>query len=1292
MVFYSSKPKPTNSGKIHYRYQQTYKNIPIAHAQLLVHTSKEGFVEAANGRLIRNLNESPIPAFFDSIAISTALDHIGGEEYAWQSDAYQKLLKKVKKDPNATFYPKGKLEWASSDFTDRNPRNYRLSYQLQVYAIRSLQHVKLYVDAQNRAIINELPQLYDSDSLATGEINYDACMDTVEFHTEHHEDAEIDFFTLNNSLGSGISTSNGIDNYPPFIDGNNHWSSNKTAIDIHWAMEQTYFYFLNQHNLDSLGSDNEILGVAHAANNCNASWNGQWAKFGDGGIKCNPVTSPDIVAHELTHRVIQHSANLIYEKESGALNESFSDIFGVLVHFEADSECANWVIGDEVKTFNNAPLGFRDMSNPKAFSHPDTYLGNCWNPTNSSCTPNTSCTNYSNCGKDKYGVHINSGVQNYWFYLLSEGGNGTNDNGDAYNITGIGKEEAANIAYRNLNVYLSPTSNYADARNGSIEATKDLYGDTSTLVQIVTDAWCAVGVGNSNCTVLEANLTLESPNGGEEWSTGTTESITWTSEGSIENIHIDYSINEGGTWQTLVNSTPNDGSFQWEIPSNLSTNLALIRIIATNDITLQDESDAAFSIEACNVQANFTTNTNTICVGESINFTNNSLNANTYERQILAEDTTTTTDFSYTFNTEGTFIVNLISTSENGCSDHFYETIEVNGTPDASFNHQPNGLTLQFIANELNANTYNWDFGDGTVAEDTSFLHHTYDVVGTYTVCLAVETDCGNNQTCQEIEVTPATCLFADSLELVKLYEATDGEQWTNNSGWLEEPVSEWFGVTLSDDGCSVEEIDLRSNDLIGSLPNLNLPNLSQLILYSNRLNGNIPNFNYLLNLSYLHLGNNQLNGNIPNFNNLDSLKYLNFSHNQLSGTIPNFDQLHKLTHLILYNNQLIGDIPNFNNLPDLEHLSLDENQISGAIPDFSNLLKLRFLNLEFNRLSGPIPNFSNLSTLSELYLGRNQLNGTIPNFDKLSSLTYLYLRANQLSGNIPDFDNLPSLTRLHLSNNQLSGAIPNFNNLINLERLYLTDNQLSGNIPDFDNLSKLEHLHLYDNQLSGNIPDFDSLSKLKRLYLYDNQLSGNIPGFDNLTNLEYLYLYNNQLSGNIPDFNNLTNLKYLNIADNQINGTIPDFSDFADLIDLKIENNQFTFEGLEGNINYYETNLLFNSFSYVPQSLIPIYKEGDTLRVVAGKDLENNTYWWYELGDTTAVDIITADSTFVIPSNSTASYYCKVTNSIATELTLLSHLLPSSFFLYTTYQLPNSRFFGFGGLISQYRGNQLDK
>lgn len=122
------------------------------------------------------------------------------------------------------------------------------------------------------------------------------------------------------------------------------------------------------------------------------------------------------------------------------------------------------------------------MSDPNSMGHPDTYLGNFWVDTCFSCY-------------DNGGVHINSNVQNYWYYLLSEGGSGTNDNGDSYNVNSIGLNSASLIAYRTLSVYLTPSSNFQDARNYSIQSAIDLFGVYSNEHAAVEDAWYAVGIG-----------------------------------------------------------------------------------------------------------------------------------------------------------------------------------------------------------------------------------------------------------------------------------------------------------------------------------------------------------------------------------------------------------------------------------------------------------------------------------------------------------------------------------------------------------------------------------------------------------------------------------------------------------------------------------------------------------------------------------------------------------------------------------------------------------------------------
>lgn len=167
------------------------------------------------------------------------------------------------------------------------------------------------------------------------------------------------------------------------------------------------------------------------------------------------------------------------------MNESFSDIMGISVKKYATGH-NNWLIGNDVMIYASNMRSMKNPNNSKdgVQPQPDTYNGTYW----------ADITDNSKDG-DNGGVHTNSGVQNYWFYLLSEGGSGTNDIKNTYNVKSIGIDKALQIAYRNLIYYLTPNATYEDSRNGSIQATIDLYGKGSQEHQSVVNAWYAVGVG-----------------------------------------------------------------------------------------------------------------------------------------------------------------------------------------------------------------------------------------------------------------------------------------------------------------------------------------------------------------------------------------------------------------------------------------------------------------------------------------------------------------------------------------------------------------------------------------------------------------------------------------------------------------------------------------------------------------------------------------------------------------------------------------------------------------------------
>ena len=513
---------------------------------------------------------------------------------------------------------------------------------------------------------------------------------------------------------------------------------------------------------------------------------------------------------------------------------------------------------------------------------------------------------------------------------------------------------------------------------------------------------------------------------------------------------------------------------------------------------------------------------------------------------------------------------------------------------------------------------------------------------------------------------TQAQCLKSDSLELIKLYNATNGANWRDK--WdLSKPVGMWYGITLTDDGCHVKEIDLHHKYLSGYIPELNLPYLEELDLNDNKLNGGIPNFD-LPKLEILDLSYNMLDGYIPSFD-LPNLKKLYLNDNQLSRDIPNFN-CPELLYLYLYNNRLSGAIPDFN-FPKLLYLFLENNQLSGHIPNF-DLPSLEKLYLGDNRLSGPIQVFDKLFNLDYLYLSNNQLSGSIPNFEKLTKLKYLLLDENQLSGDVPKFDlpnlkwlqldhnrlnsiplfnEMPKLEGIYLSHNQLSGAVPNFD-LPNLKWLELDHNQLSS-IPLFNEMPKLKEIYLSHNQLSEAVPNFD-LPNMKRLELDHNQLSS-IPLFNEMPKLEEIYLSHNQLSEAVPKFD-LPNLTKLDLSHNRLSGAMPDFKNFLpsrfhieclsknfffrNCSVLNLSYNAFTFEGIEQNLNIYD-------FYYENQDTIPIYKnEKNSLYVKAGGDIKKNSYTWYR--DGRKYETIVGDSLFV-PTES-GTYYCEVRNCVITR------------------------------------------
>ena len=238
---------------------------------------------------------------------------------------------------------------------------------------------------------------------------------------------------------------------------------------------------------------------------------------------------------------------------------------------------------------------------------------------------------------------------------------------------------------------------------------------------------------------------------------------------------------------------------------------------------------------------------------------------------------------------------------------------------------------------------------------------------------------------------------------LSALYVATDGDNWTKNTGWditmvpTEEEFSDWYGVGTSLG--KVLSLDLSDNNLTGTLSVewSGLSELQFLQLYENSLSGLIPaELRQLSELRVMDLESNSLTGEIPaELGQLSELEQLWLSNNLLSGPIPmELGQLSELEQLWLYDNSLMGSIPaELGQLSELEIMALESNSLSGPIPaELGQLSELEILALQDNSLSGSVPaELGQLSRLQSLSLGNNSLTGQLPrSFIQLDSLQYL--------------------------------------------------------------------------------------------------------------------------------------------------------------------------------------------------------------------------------------------------------------------------------------------------------------
>ena len=454
-------------GRVHERLNQMHRGVPVFGGQL-VWQKEGGEVLSVTGKIFPDIDIDPEPRLSLDEASSIALALGDGSRVVGR--------------PELTVLP---LEG-----------RYALTYRLHVRGAATLRAI--FVDAHDGGVVLSYDDLHTQAQVGLGVGTWSdekkmtvqeaagtfRAVDTVRPYGIRTYDVGFDFARWNSyqaDTDAFLAT-----------DADNEWRDG-AVVDAHAYAGYTYDYYFKRHGRNGL-DDRGLVAISFVhIRPRSAGFNNAFfdpvdnsMNYGDGDGRTFTFFSAglDVVAHELTHAVTNSSSNLIYLNESGALNEAISDIMGAAVEFEYEPSGtgrgrADWVLGEDI--FISFGPVFRTFANPLAIGDPDNYSVRC--------TPPVCSEDFDNGG-----VHINSSIINHAFYLMVEGGR-NRTSGIA--VQGVGRaqmERIESVFYRAFFFFLVPSSSIADAREATLRAARELYGNGSVEVRTVADGWRAVGV------------------------------------------------------------------------------------------------------------------------------------------------------------------------------------------------------------------------------------------------------------------------------------------------------------------------------------------------------------------------------------------------------------------------------------------------------------------------------------------------------------------------------------------------------------------------------------------------------------------------------------------------------------------------------------------------------------------------------------------------------------------------------------------------------------------------------
>jgi Zn-dependent metalloprotease len=464
----------------HTHVQQLIGGVPVWEGEAIVHLKSDGELSLVTDELKESIAVDTKPNLDPSDAFLAARRTNRG-------------FRVVTEEPSVDLYI---FRGADRD---------HLAYRVEMPRLDGTGHTSIpviFIDAHTGERIFEYNNLQtgSGNSLYSGTVTIDTSSSGSTFYMEDLT-RRMGTFNMNNT---GNETTGTGGTQSRFTGTDDVWSATaeRAGVDAHYGARWTYDYFKNVHGRNGINGSNGPGTTTAGANSGislvssrvhfgtqynNAFWYNNQMSYGDGdGSNFGPLVTLDIAGHEMTHGVTQYTANLTYANESGALNESMSDVFGAMVESYARGGVINgdtWKIGEQAYTPGNGTGdALRYMDNPHlagnggytADDDPDHYA-----------------ERYTGTA-DSGGVHINSGIGNKAFYLAVAGGT---HHRSGVTVTGMAANDAARIWYRALTVYMTSGTNFSGARTATLNAANDLFGSSSAQYNTVGRAWCAVGVG-----------------------------------------------------------------------------------------------------------------------------------------------------------------------------------------------------------------------------------------------------------------------------------------------------------------------------------------------------------------------------------------------------------------------------------------------------------------------------------------------------------------------------------------------------------------------------------------------------------------------------------------------------------------------------------------------------------------------------------------------------------------------------------------------------------------------------